>query len=247
MSYSTRLLQVAAIAVIGVVAMGLVLVTNAWAEENIPPVAVDDAAATVQDQPVDIDVLSNDSDPDGGTLSVAPGALARATIVAANPVLFWECYPVGGGTVVDRSGNGNDGTINGGVTAGDLDGDCDGDNAFAFPVGAGSSVTHPAAAPDGASPRTFIVRFQAGTELAGGTPLFGTGTNEIDSGQFSISRDWDNARLLFTGFANDHYLPLPSGTNLGDGAEHTIAVVYDGATTVTAYVDGVAGVPTTIG
>src|SRR5690606_36375559 len=70
MSYSTRLLQVAAIAVIGVVAMGLVLVTNAWAEENIPPVAVDDAAATVQDQPVDIDVLSNDSDPDGGTLSV---------------------------------------------------------------------------------------------------------------------------------------------------------------------------------
>ncbi|MCK9495394.1 MAG: Ig-like domain-containing protein, partial [Dehalococcoidia bacterium] len=247
MSYRTRLAQVAAIAVVGVVAMGLVLVTNALAEENIPPVAVDDVAATGQDQPLTIDVLSNDSDPDGGTLSVAPGALARATIVAANPVLFWECYPVGGGTVVDRSGNGNDGAITGSVTAGDLDGDCDGANAFAFPAGAGSSVTHPAAAPSGASPRTFIVRFQAGTELAGGTPLFGTGTQGIDSGQFSISRDWDNAQLLFTGFANDLPLLLPGGTNLGDGAEHTIAVVYDGVTTVTAYVDGMAGTPATIG
>src|SRR5690606_35628473 len=93
----------------------------------------------------------------------------------------------------------------------------------------------------------FIVRFQAGTELAGGTPLFGTGTTDLDSAQFSIARDWDNGQLLFTGFANDHYLPLPGGTNLGDGNEHTIAVVYDGITTITAYVDGVSGTPVTIG
>ena len=247
MSYPTRLLQGVAVAVIGIVAVGMVLVTSVLAEANIPPVAVDDAAGTVQDTPVTIDVLANDSDSDGGTLSVAPGALARAAIVAANPVLFWECYPVGGGTVVDRSGNGNDGAISGGVTAGDLDGDCDGDNAFLYPVGSGATVTHASAAPVGATPRTFVVRFQAGTELAGGTPIFGTGTTDIDSAQFSISRDWDNGQPLFTGFANDHFLPLPGGTNLGDGGEYTIAIVYDGVTTLTAYVNGVAGTPTTIG
>jgi len=247
MSYPTRLIQAVAIALVGVAALGMVLVTNALAEANIPPVAVDDAAGTVQDTPVTIDVLANDYDPDGGTLSVAPGALARAAIVAANPVLFWECYPVGGGTVVDRSGNGNDGTTNGAVTAGDLDSDCDGDNAFLFPVGSGASVSHPSAAPVGASPRTFLVRFQAESELAGSTPIFGTGTTDTNSAQFSISRDWDNSRLLFTAFANDHFLQLPGGTNLGDGNEYTIAVVYDGLTTVTAYVNGIAGTPTTVG
>ncbi|MCA9856202.1 MAG: tandem-95 repeat protein, partial [Dehalococcoidia bacterium] len=247
MSYPTRLIQAAAIAVIGVVALGLVLVTSALAEENIPPTAVDDAAATVQDTPVTIDVLANDSDSDGGTLSVAPGALARAAIVAANPVLFWECYPAGGGTVVDRSGNGNDGTINGATTAGDLDGDCDGDNAFLFPSGNGASVSaNVPAVPVGSAPRTFIVRFQADLELAGGVGIFGTGTDAVNFGQFSVSRDWDNSRLIFTIFGGDVTLPLPGGSNLGDGNEHTIAVVYDGATTVTAYLDGVAGTPTTV-
>src|SRR5690606_21019241 len=40
--------------------------------------------------------------------------------------------------------------------------------------------------------------------------------------------------------------PLPAGTNLGDGNDHTLVVVYDGAQTLTAYVDGVAGAPVTI-
>ena len=38
---------------------------------NTPPQAVDDAATTLEDTPVDIDVLANDSDPDGDPLSVA--------------------------------------------------------------------------------------------------------------------------------------------------------------------------------
>jgi subtilisin family serine protease len=38
---------------------------------NQPPVAVDDSAATTEDAPVDVDVLANDSDPDGIDLSVA--------------------------------------------------------------------------------------------------------------------------------------------------------------------------------
>ena len=37
---------------------------------NQPPVAVDDAATTPSGQPVTIDVLANDSDPDGDPLTV---------------------------------------------------------------------------------------------------------------------------------------------------------------------------------
>ena len=40
-------------------------------EENSPPVAVDDNATTTQNQPVDILVLTNDSDPDSPILTVA--------------------------------------------------------------------------------------------------------------------------------------------------------------------------------
>lgn len=37
---------------------------------NNPPVAIDDSASTVQDTPIDIDVLTNDTDPDGDPLHV---------------------------------------------------------------------------------------------------------------------------------------------------------------------------------
>ena len=40
-------------------------------EPNNPPEAVDDSADTPQNMAVDIDVLANDSDPDGDALSVA--------------------------------------------------------------------------------------------------------------------------------------------------------------------------------
>jgi hypothetical protein len=38
---------------------------------NNPPVAVDDSATTDEDTPVDVNVLANDSDPDGDTLTVS--------------------------------------------------------------------------------------------------------------------------------------------------------------------------------
>jgi len=38
---------------------------------NDPPVAVDDSATTEEGEPVDVDVLANDSDPDGDTLTVS--------------------------------------------------------------------------------------------------------------------------------------------------------------------------------
>jgi hypothetical protein len=39
-------------------------------DQNLPPVAVDDAATTAEDTPVTIDVLTNDNDPEAATLNV---------------------------------------------------------------------------------------------------------------------------------------------------------------------------------
>jgi hypothetical protein len=52
---------------------------------NPPPVAVDDNATTAEDTPVRINVLANDSDPDGDTISVVPGSVsAQHGIVVRN-------------------------------------------------------------------------------------------------------------------------------------------------------------------
>jgi hypothetical protein len=54
------------------VAISVTIVTAA----NQTPVAEDDTASTVQDTPVDIAVLDNDSDPDGDTLTVVDVGIA---------------------------------------------------------------------------------------------------------------------------------------------------------------------------
>ena len=47
---------------------------------NLPPIAVDDSANVSEDGSVDVDVLANDSDPDGGGLTIASvGAAAHGT------------------------------------------------------------------------------------------------------------------------------------------------------------------------
>jgi len=48
-------------------------------------VARDDTATTTQHKPVDIDVLSNDADPEGGTLAVPVTITAPPTHGNANP------------------------------------------------------------------------------------------------------------------------------------------------------------------
>jgi gliding motility-associated-like protein len=48
---------------------------------NDPPIAVDDAASTPQDTPVDIDVLNNDSDPDSDPITVTSAAASNGTVV----------------------------------------------------------------------------------------------------------------------------------------------------------------------
>jgi VCBS repeat-containing protein len=54
---------------------------------NPAPTAVNDVATTVEDTPVDIDVLANDTDPDGDTLAVDPGfpPVAANGTVTINP------------------------------------------------------------------------------------------------------------------------------------------------------------------
>ncbi|MCE4224898.1 tandem-95 repeat protein [Methylobacterium sp. C25] len=49
-----------------------------WTVTNPVPVAADDAIATAEDTPVDIDVTSNDHDPDGDPLSVVAGSAVAA-------------------------------------------------------------------------------------------------------------------------------------------------------------------------
>ncbi len=75
--------------------------TNYWvdvvfrpnaAAPNRPPVATDDSARTAENAPVTINVLANDSDPDGDTLSITgvdlTGTLGTATINANGTVVY---------------------------------------------------------------------------------------------------------------------------------------------------------------
>ncbi|MCK0129260.1 Ig-like domain-containing protein [Erythrobacter sp. F6033] len=59
---------------------GTVSTTFAWTVTNPPPVAVDDTASTTEDTSINIDVLANDSDPDGDTISVVSASAANGTV-----------------------------------------------------------------------------------------------------------------------------------------------------------------------
>src|SRR5690606_315837 len=125
--------------------------------------------------------------------------------------------------------------------------DCGGATALAFPDGTASVSRVTPGLPEGAAPRSVVFRFRSDFAGPGDVGLFGMGTNEVPLGQFSLARTGSgNDRLVFASWGNDTILLLPAGANIADGEEHTIAVVYDGANTLTAYVDGVAGTPATI-
>jgi len=78
----------------GVINAGKALVDNpppVGAAPNLPPVALNDTASTAYGTPVTVTVLANDSDPDGGTLSVTSvttPAHGTATINAATTVTY---------------------------------------------------------------------------------------------------------------------------------------------------------------
>lgn len=62
-----------------------VAVPQAFINVQGPPVAVDDFASTFEDTPVTIDVLANDSDPNGDTLTVISTTLPLHGTVVINP------------------------------------------------------------------------------------------------------------------------------------------------------------------
>jgi 3-phytase len=70
-------------------ALSLTIDTQYWdprigASNNIPPVAVDDTISTAQDTAVTIEILANDSDPNGDTLTVASVTQPHNGSVAIN-------------------------------------------------------------------------------------------------------------------------------------------------------------------
>jgi hypothetical protein len=88
---------------------------------NDPPVATDDSVSTDEDTPVTIDVLPNDSDPDGDTLtitSVTQGANGTVEIdpVSGNPVYTPDADFSGTDTFTYTVDDGNGGTDSATVT-----------------------------------------------------------------------------------------------------------------------------------
>ena len=77
------------------------VVVTVTAPPNRPPVAVDDAAATVAATPVSIDVLANDSDPDGDPLAIAAltAPASGTAVISGNRVAY---TPTAGFTGTDR-------------------------------------------------------------------------------------------------------------------------------------------------
>jgi len=97
---------------------GIVTVTVVDAA-NIAPVAVDDAAQTDEDTAVDIDVLVNDSDPDGDILEVTAATSADGTVVinADESLTFTPDADFNGSATIDYTiDDGNGGTDTAAVT-----------------------------------------------------------------------------------------------------------------------------------
>jgi subtilisin family serine protease len=91
---------------------------------NEPPVATDDSASTAEDTPTVIAVLGNDSDPDGGTLSVtgvtqpANGSTStNGTTVTYAPPADWSGSTTFGYTIADGQGGTDSATVAVTVTA----------------------------------------------------------------------------------------------------------------------------------
>ncbi|NJS13815.1 MAG: tandem-95 repeat protein [Sphingopyxis sp.] len=98
---------------------GTVSTTFSWAVTNPPPVAVNDLATTIEDTPVDIPVLANDSDPDADPLTVATASAGNGTVtIGAGGVLTYtpNANFNGTDTITYSISDGNGGTATATVT-----------------------------------------------------------------------------------------------------------------------------------
>ena len=102
----------------------LLLVTQAGAQEggNHVPVVAADGATTAEDTAIEIDVLANDSDPDGDPLTVTSltqGAHGSAAVTAGGKILYTPAANVHGSdsfTYTAGDGNGGEATATVSVT-----------------------------------------------------------------------------------------------------------------------------------
>ncbi len=99
---------------------GTVSTSFAWTVTNPPPVAVDDGPiAATEDTPVNIPVLTNDSDPDGDPLTVTQASASNGTVtIGAGGVLTYTPNPDSNGTdtVTYQISDGNGGLATATVT-----------------------------------------------------------------------------------------------------------------------------------
>ncbi len=98
---------------------GTVETTFAWTVTNPPPEAVDDAATTDEDTPVNIPVLANDNDPDGDPLTVTSATAPNGTVVieADGTVTYTPNADFNGtDTITYTISDGNGGTSTASVT-----------------------------------------------------------------------------------------------------------------------------------
>jgi large repetitive protein len=98
---------------------GTVSTTFSWTVTNPPPVAVNDIASTPEDFPVNINVLANDSDPDGDPLTVTLASAGNGTVVIlSNGTIDYTPGPNFNGTdtITYTISDGNGGTSTATVT-----------------------------------------------------------------------------------------------------------------------------------
>ncbi len=142
-----------------------VAVTLTVTPVNDPPVAVDDSATTPQDTAVDVNVLANDTDVDGDTLSLtAVGAASHGTVSVVSGKAHYVPNPgyTGGDSFSYTVSDGHGGTDTGHVSV-DVTPSAPvnhapnaTDTAYTFPEDNVQTVTLPATDPD-SNPLTYSI------------------------------------------------------------------------------------------
>ena len=166
-------------------------------------------------------------------VTVTGGATYSDAVLAALPSAYYRFSETAGTNLADSSGNGGEAAVTGTVTLGSA-GITTGDAALTLPS---SCCTAPAAAssppvPIGGSARTVEGWVKPGDATF--RYLAGWGTTGTDQ-EFSVGVDPTRVGLIT--YADDLYFPI-TGVDIRDGNWHQVVIVYDGARTVTAYLDG---------
>ena len=172
--------------------------------------------------------------------TVAPSMYAT-TVEGDHPVAYWRLDETSGTTAHDATGNGHDGTINGGVTLGQPGATNDGDTAMSFDGSSGDiTVSNLTGIPSGNQSYTleaWVKGLNGANNMGSPDGFIGYGNYGTD-GQVIAFRD-AGCNGLDTYWWN-YDTSANFSANLCDGSYHYIVATYDNATgTRTIYLDGV--------